>query len=112
MDDVTRHGIGDEEWGRIRALLPDREGRPGRPAGDTRLFVHAVRWIGKAGSPWRDLPAYFGKWNSVFRRFSRWAQDGLWQAVFEALRDPDLEWILLDSTVVRAHQHAAGAQKK
>ena len=81
-------------------------------AQDNRLFVDAVLWIAKTGAPWRDLPERFGKWNSVWRRFDRWARKGVWRKVFEALQDPDLEWMILDSTVVRAHQHAAGAGKK
>jgi putative transposase len=81
-------------------------------AKDNRLFVDAVLWIGKTGGPWRDLPERFGKSNSVWRRFDRWSTKGVWHRVFEALKDPDLEWLILDSTVIRAHQHAAGAVKK
>ena len=66
----------------------------------------------RTGSPWRDLPAAFGAWNSVFRRFSRWSLKGVWQRVFDALSDdPDFEYLIVDSTIVRAHQHASGAQK-
>jgi transposase len=93
-------------------LLPGRPGTPGRNAKDNRLFLDAVLWIGKAGLPWRDLPERFGPWNSAWRRFDRWARRGVWKAVFEALRDPDLEWLRLDPTVARAHARAAGAEKK
>jgi transposase len=62
--------------------------------------------------PWRDLPERFGNWNSVWRRFDRWAKKGTWQRLFAALQDPDLEWLILDSTIIRAHPHAAGAKKK
>jgi transposase len=106
-----RHAITDEDWDRIKDLLPGRPGTPGVTAKDNRLFVDAVLWIGKTGAPWRDLPERFGNWNSVWRRFDRWARRGVWQKVFEALQDPDLEWLILDSTVVRAHPHAAGAKK-
>ena len=61
-----------------------------------------------AGAPWRDLPERYGPWNSVYQRFRRWARKGVWQRVFEELQEPDLDWLLLDSTTVRAHQHAAG----
>ena len=107
-----RHAISDEQWERIKDLLPGRPGIRGRTAADNRLFVDAVLWIGKTGAPWRDLPDRFGDWNSTFRRFDRWAKKGVWQKVFEALQDPDLEWLILDSTVVRAHPHAAGAKKR
>jgi transposase len=107
-----RHAISDEDWGRIKDLLPGKPGDPGVTAKDNRLFVDAVLWIGKTGAPWRDLPERFGNWNNVWKRFSRWAKKGVWQRVFETLQDPDLEWLILDSTVVRAHQHAAGAPKK
>ena len=106
---LRRHELRDEEWERIRDLLPGQAGQPGVTAQDNRLFVNAVRWMVRTGAPWRDLPERFGKWNSVFQRFSRWARKGVWRRILEALgEDPDLEWVLLDSTVVRAHQHAAG----
>lgn len=107
-----RYELTDEEWNRIESLLPGREGDPGGHGEDNRLFVNAVIWIARTGAPWRDLPERFGKWNSVFVRFNRWAKSGVWQGVFRALRVPDLESLLLDSTVIRAHQHAAGSPEK
>ena len=66
----------------------------------------------RTGSPWRDLPEAFGHWNSVFRRFSRWSEKGIWHRIFAAMADdPDFEYLIIDSTIVRAHQHAAGAKK-
>jgi transposase len=108
---LRRHAISDEHWERIQGFLPGLEGDPGVTAKDNRLFIDAILWIGKTGVPWRDLPERFGKWNSVARRFARWSAKGVWERVFHALQDPDLEWLLLDSTVIRAHQHAAGAKK-
>jgi len=108
-----RHAITDEQWSLIEELLPGRGDQPGRPAADNRLFVDGVLWIAKTGAPWRDLPERFGCWNSVFRRFSRWAQTGVWKRVLEALAgERDLELLILDTTIVRAHAHAAGAEKK
>jgi transposase len=107
-----RHAIADDGWERIKDLLPGKAGDPGVTATDNRLFIDAVLWIARTGAPWRDLPERFGGWYNVWKRFSRWAKKGVWQRVFEALQDPDLEWLILDSTVVRAHQHAAGARKK
>jgi transposase len=109
---LHRHAIRDDDWDRIENLLPGRAGQPGVTAKDNRLFLDAVLWIAKTGAPWRDLPERFGQWNSVWRRFDRWARKGVWQKVFEQLQDPDLEWLILDSTTVRAHPHAAGAKKK
>lgn len=109
---LHRHAITDADWERIQDLLPGRPGQPGWTARDNRLFLDAVLWIAKTGAPWRDLPERFGKWNTVWKRFDRWAQKGTWQRVFEALQDPDLEWLILDSTIIRAHPHAAGAKKK
>jgi transposase len=106
-----RHAIRDEDWDRIKDLLPGRAGQRGVTAKDNRLFIDAVLWIAKTGAPWRDLPDRFGKWNSVWKRFDRWARKGVWRKVFETLQDPDLEWLILDSTVIRAHPHAAGARK-
>ena len=109
---LRRHAISDEQWDRIKDLLPGRPGIRGRTAADNRLFVDAVLWIGKTGAPWRDLPDRFGDWNSAWRRFDRWSRKGVWKAVFDQLQDPDLEWLILDSSVIRAHPHAAGARKK
>jgi transposase len=104
-----RHEISDASWLKIKELLPGKPSDPGRTAEDNRLFLNAVLWIARTGSPWRDLPERFGPWNTVFQRFNRWCKRGVWQAVLEAWQDPDLECLLLDSTIVRAHQHAAGA---
>ena len=103
---MRRHEIGDEAWARIEPLLP-RSG----PEGERRRFVNAVLYVAKTGVAWRDLPERFGNWNSVWRRFARWADAGVWGRVLETLRDPDLEILALDSTAVRAHPAAAGAKK-
>ena len=104
---MRRHAISDADWNRVKDLLPSRG-----PKGDARSFVDAVLWIARTGSPWRDLPERFGRWNSVWRRFRRWAEGGVWERVLAAVRDPDVSTLVLDSTVVRAHPHAAGAEKK
>jgi putative transposase len=102
----------DGQWQRIEPLIPGKKGDKGRHGADNRLFVDAVLWLVRAGAPWRDLPEQFGNWNSVFRRFRRWAKKGVWQRLFAELgENPDLEYLIIDSTIVRAHQHAAGAQK-
>ena len=105
---MRRHEITDDHWERIKDFLPGQAGDPGVTAQDNRLFVNAVLWIAKTGAPWRDLPERFGRWGSVWKRFDRWGKKGVWKRVFEELQDPDLEWMIIDSTVVRAHQHAAG----
>lgn len=105
---MRRYEIKDYEWIRLEPLLPGKVGDVGRSAADNRLFINAVLWVARSGAPWRDLPERFGNWNSVYQRFRRWSRKGVWQQVFEALQEPDLDWLLLDSTTVRAHQHAAG----
>ena len=109
---MRRHEISNEQRDKIKDLLPGKPGDPGRTAEDNRDFIHAVLWIAKTGVPWRDLPERFGEWNSVFQRFNRWAKRGVWGRLLQAWQDPDLECLMLDSTVIRAHQHAAGARKK
>jgi transposase len=104
---LSRYAISDADWARIRPHLPLRGEEEGN-----RRFVNAVLWIARTGAPWRDLPASLGRWNSVWKRFDRWARNGVWNAVFDALQDPDVEWLILDSTVIRAHSCAAGARKK
>jgi transposase len=94
-------------------MLPGKQGDRGRTAADNRLFVDAVLWMARAGAPWRDLPEEFGYWNSVYKRFARWETGGVWHCVFTALaEDADFEEVFIDSTVIRVHQHAAGARKK
>jgi transposase len=110
---MRRYGLRDDQWDRIRDLLPGREGHVGATAADNRLFVEAVLYRYRAGIPWRDLPERFGDWNNTHRRFSRWAASGVWEQVFQHLAaDADNEYAMIDSTIVRAHQHSAGAQKK
>jgi len=94
-------------------LLPGSEGWVGVTARDNRLFVEAVLYRYRAGIPWRDLPERFGDPIKVHMRFSRWAKSGVWERIFQHLAaDADNEYAMIDSTVVRAHQHSAGAQKK
>ena len=110
---MRRYGLHDDEWERIKDLLPGREGEVGVTAKDNRLFVEAVLYRYRAGIPWRDLPERFGHWKAVHTRFSRWAKAGVWERVFKHLAaDADNEYAMIDSTIVRAHQHAAGAQKR
>ena len=109
---LARPAITDEDWDRIQDLLPGRAGQPGVTAKDNRLFLDAVLWVAKTGAPWRDLPDRFGKWNTVWKRFDRWARKGVWPRVFEVFKDPDLEWLILDSTIIRAHPCAAGARRR
>ena len=108
---MRRHEISDADWERIKDLLPGRPGLHGGVAADNRRFVNAVLWVARTGAPWRDLPERLGRWNSVWRRFDRWAAKGIWDRVMAALRDEDLEWLVLDSTTVRAHPCAAGSKK-
>ena len=109
---MRRFEVTDEQWERIRLLLPAQDGAAGRQGKDDRLFVNAVLWIARTGSPWRDLPERFGNWNSVYVRFNRWSKAGIWENLFEEFQDPDLKMLMVDSTIIRAHQHAAGAKKK
>ena len=110
---MRRYGVRDDQWERIRDLLPGRLGHVGVTARDNRLFVEAVLYRYRTGIPWRDLPERFGCGVKVQTRFSRWAKAGVWERVFQHLAvDADNEYAMIDSTIVRAHQHAAGAPKK
>ena len=106
-----RHELTDDQWDLIKDLLPGKIGDPGRSGEDNRLFVNAIVWMARTGAPWRDLPERFGKWNSVFKRFRRWSLKGVWERLGEELGLADeLESLMLDSTIVRVHQHGAGAK--
>jgi len=110
---MPRKLLRDDQWERIKDMLPGKASDRGVTAKDNRLFVEAVLWIARTGSPWRDLDPALGNWHATYTRFSRWGKKGVWQRVIEATRDDvDLEALFIDSTAVRAHQHAAGAQKK
>ena len=101
----------DDQWERIAPLVPGKVGDPGRSGADNRLFVEAVLWIVRVGAPWRDLPQDFGNWNSVFQRFRRWVRSGVFDQLFEALSaDADFEYVIVDGTIVRVHQHGSGAR--
>ncbi len=107
--------LSDAAWRRIAAVLSQVKSRRGAPAAlPDRLFVEAILHRARAGCPWRDLPEQFGAWDAVYQRFRRWEATGLWRALFEHVGAdlPGIELLLLDSTVVRAHVHAAGAPKK
>ena len=108
---MDRELLNDAQWERIAPLLPGKEGDPGRSGEDNRLFVEAVLWLVRTGAPWRDLPPRFGKWGTVWKRFRRWAEKGVFERVFQALSgDPDFECALIDGTIVKVHRHGTGAR--
>ena len=108
---MDRSSLSDAMWARLAPHLPGKSGDPGRSGADNRLFMEAVLWMARVGAPWRDLPAQFGAWNSGFRRFRRWAQKGVFDRLFAAFSDdPDFEYVMVDGTIVRVHQHGTGAK--
>ena len=113
-----RHELTDEEWALLAPLLPPAKPKTGRPSKDHRQIVNGILWRLGTGAPWRDLPERFGPWQSVYTRFRRWRLAGVWdRALAAAQRRADaagrVDWALhfVDGTVVRAHQHAAGAKR-
>jgi len=108
---MIRTLLSDDQWERIAPLIPGKPGDPGRHGADNRGFVEATLWIARTGSPWRDLPSEFGNWNTAFQRFRRWATKGIYESLFKTLSDdPDFEYVLVDGTIVRVHQHGTGAK--
>ena len=105
---VKRYELTDAQWERIGELLPGKVSDPGRTGEDNRRFVNAVLWVLRSGAHWHDLPERYGKWKTVHTRFARWAKSGIWEKVFTALiADRRNEYLMLDTTLVRAHQQAA-----
>jgi transposase len=105
---VKRYELSEVQWRRIADLLPGKATDPGRTAEDNRLFVNGVLWVLRSGARWSDLPERYGKWKTVHKRFTRWAKAGVWERVFANLTgDPDNQYLMLDTTLVRAHQQAA-----
>ena len=108
---TKRYALTDEHWERIKNFLPGLAGQPAATARDNRLFVDAVLYRYRTGIPWRDLPERFGDFRVVHTRHSRWSKSGVWKRIFDALaQDADNEYAMIDSTIVRAHQHSAGAK--
>jgi transposase len=101
--------LSDEQRERAAPHLPGKMGDPGCSGRDNRGFLEAVPWVARVGAPGHDLPDEFGNWNSVFRRFRRWALTGVFENLFKVLSgDPDFEYALIDGTIVRVHQHGTG----
>ncbi len=114
---MARRELRDDQWLRIKELLPGKKSDAGRTARDNRKFVDAVLWVARTGCHWRELPSSFGNWNSVFQRYNRWPKNDVWESLFKALADgPDFEYVMMDATILgssprtKAHQHSAGAK--
>lgn len=110
---MARKLLTNRQWARISRLLPGKPGDVGRPpAQDNRLTLEGILWIARTGAPWRDLPAEFGKWNTVYQRFRRWTKAGVFDALFNHLAgELNLGTVMVDGTFVKVHQHGAGAPK-
>jgi transposase len=108
---MERFVLTDAQWAKMEPLCLGKPGDPGRSGKDNRLFVEAVLWVVRTGSPWRDLPPLFGHWNSVFTRFRDWVKADVFQRLFDAVSDePDLEYAMVDATIVKVHRHGQGAK--
>ena len=109
----ARYELTDMQWNKIKDMLPGRKETVGRTAVDNRVFVNGVLWMLRSGARWEDLPERYGKYKSVHKRFVRWAHSGVWERVFAALvKERDNRYLMLDSTIVKAHQQAATGRKK
>ena len=112
MTMTRRHALRDDQWERIKDILPGKPSDVGVTAKDNRLFVEAVLYRYKTGIPWRDLPERFGDFRVIHTRFSRWSKKGVWKQVFNQLSEQsDDEYAMLDATIVKAHQHSAGKKR-
>jgi transposase len=115
---MRRHELTDEHWARLEPLLPPQKPLTGRPAKDHRTILNGILWVLKTGAPWRDLPEYYGPWRTVYSCFTRWQRVGIWQRILTELQQEahdqhQVDWSahMVDGTVIRAHQHAAGARR-
>ena len=114
---IRRHELTDNQWERLQPLLPPEKPMTGRPNKDHRIIINGMLWIKNTGAPWRDLPERYGSWKTVSNRFYRWRKAGIWDKILAALQQDanakgNLQWAIhyIDGTIVRAHQHAAGAK--
>jgi transposase len=108
---VKRYELSEAQWQKIKDILPGKEGDRGRSAVDNRTFVNGVLWVLRSGAFWCHMPECYGNWKSNHKRFTRWAKAGVWEKVFQILvKDARNEYVMLDSTIVRAHQQAASGK--
>ena len=110
---LRRYELTDEEWNRIVNLLPpENTGKQGRPRKSNRTILNGIIWIARSGAPWRDLPERYDSWKSVYSRFRKWIEDGILDNIFRVLSlEPELGELSIDASIVKAHQHSAGAKK-
>lgn len=115
---IRRHELSEAQWASLAPLLPPQQPKTGRPNTDHRVVLNGILWKIRTGAPWRDLPERYGPWQTVYSRFRRWRLAGIWDRLFEAVqRRADaagqVDWTLqfVDGSVIRAHQHAAGAKR-
>ena len=108
---MDRRILTNAQWAKMEPHCLGKPTDPGRSGTDNRLFLEAVLWIARTGSPWRDLPEHFGKWNTVFKRYSDWVKAGVFTHIFNAVSDdPDMEYAMVDATIVKVHRHGHGAK--
>ena len=114
---LHRGDLNDAQWQKLYPLLP-KKAQTGRPAGDHRAIINGILWIHRTGAPWNDLPECYGSRGTVSSRFYRWRAQGIWQEILNRLQQSadaanqiDWEVHFIDSTIIRAHQHAAGAKR-
>ncbi len=118
MSPQRRHELTDAQWTDLAALLPPQRPRTGRPANDHRTVLNGILWVLRTGAPWRDLPDRYGSWQTVYSRFRRWRDAGIWDRILTTLQreaafadELDGSLAMIDGSNIRAHQHAAGAKK-
>ena len=109
---MSRRVLTGRQWAVIAPLLPGKEGDRGRTGADNRLFMDAILWMARNAASWRDLPPELGNWKTVHSRFRRWALTGVWESLFNALRqDPDFEYVLVDATICKTHADATSQKE-
>ena len=108
---MERYILTDAQWAKMAPHCSGKPGDPGRSGADNRRFVEAVLWVVRTGSPWRDIPEAFGPWDTIYSRFHDWVRTGVWTRLFEAVSDePDMEYAMVDATIVKVHRHGQGAK--
>ena len=109
---MPRQQITDQQWERIAPILPGKPGDRGRTGLDNRKSLEGMIWVLRTGAPWRDLPSDYGKWNTVYRRFRRWSDKGVFKRIYETTQgELDMQSVQVDGSYIKVHQHAAGAPK-